>query len=321
MMASELKKRRLDLGLTQLEVAERAGVSTRSVMRVETGKEVDETTLRKLCQALRVEFTGPCRERSGREADGGETITRGETISIVASPDGLERDGTDRDGIEKNDVAALVMGLRRYAGDAFEMFVLPDVSAYRQHGRPDPEAIRARREWPALFERWIHPYGVTRSLGFAAAAMLIWMMTGPLSLASGSLGVLALVTGVLVVATAVLLVIDTAVVSTRPFRRDQRDHERICHQLARTLYGFQGNSVYQGTLIDGQVAVKRFPVRNVRQLSPVRCGRAITYEFHQETELLRALPDHPRIRQYLTHVPETDDVTMVNVAALYPQAR
>jgi transcriptional regulator with XRE-family HTH domain len=96
---NSLKQRRLQLGLTQREVAKRGGIEQRQVSGFERGRDVTLTTLLKLVAALETELLPVPREAASRVR---LAISQAATASPTApSPSLLDLYGVSDDDEEK----------------------------------------------------------------------------------------------------------------------------------------------------------------------------------------------------------------------------
>lgn len=66
-VGAEIQKARKALGLTQIQLAELAGISYRPIYLIEDGKSIRLETLLKICEALGLEMT--LRPRGGMSLD------------------------------------------------------------------------------------------------------------------------------------------------------------------------------------------------------------------------------------------------------------
>jgi transcriptional regulator with XRE-family HTH domain len=330
MITQILKDRRKALGLTQIQVAELAGLSTRTVMRAEKGDDIDLMTQRKLCRALDLDYEVITAALTRADASVEANPDRAEDVDCSTLPVEIPRPipvevtvrvstapGLDviepAGGQRPAEFDQLVWALGRY-GSTIDFYAVPDVAAYRAHGLPSRDLIRSRTTLGCL-RQLLGDTGVQgRQIAFQCifvlgfAAVLAIYLSPPQPTSPAVMGALCLA----LLAIIAWLAIDLVRISRKTLRREQRDHVAHAEALSRTVYGFSHRRVYAATAQGEHVAIKDYPIHDRRPLPAIRCGAALSYEFAAKIGMLRALPDHPRIRHRLNYVPNPKGADLVN---------
>lgn len=322
MIAALLKERRLLLGLSQSEVATLARVSPRTVLRVEGGQSRHEPTIQKLCRALQIEPDLQEVERMNSIPDAAPTppsVPETAPTFSEPSPKTITLIGPG-ERMHPQDQAALVWSLEQYVGDPIEFFVSPDVAAYRQHGRPSDVLIEGRTHWAAIRDELRSPGAQDRFFGIALAVVILLTVTGVWAIFATQPEAFFLSAGGVILTAVLLLGLSAQRASSRSLRREQRLHDTIASDLERTLYAFRRDRVYRATIHGDHVAVKIFYIPKKRRLPAIAYGATLSYEFYSEPDLLRALPDHPRIRHRMNYLPDPAGVNLVNTEGQFAKS-
>ncbi len=327
MLAEALKDRRSALDLTQDQVAQLAGLSARTVMRAEKGHYVDPMTQKKLCRALGLDYeilgtSDPNLPPETKQTLEAETASSSDSVAAVATPTTppgftiLETEGVKRPA----QFDQLLWAIRN-SRSHIDFIAVPNVPAYRRFGKPTGAMLRSRitlaELWKIRFDR-----DVSFQQLIPTTILAIWCTVvgfgminrGPIEVLRSSptwMGPLVIVLG---------LIAHLVWSTQRTLLRERRRHAMLADELERTVYAFTYDYVYQVIAIGEHVAIKDYQISHRRQVDPIPCGPGLSYEFMSPPDMIRALPDHPRIRHRLNVVAKRKGITLVNTEGRFTQA-